>query len=147
MVCVSDVCACIPAVKCITYHADGTEDVDVKGISPLSGRRVGNLLDGVQRAVVDDQGIEATPALEGAGNKLGRERGVRGVASDDFYAVSAVLVGQRSQGGGGARGEDELGRGRRREKVSSNGEADAARCAGEDDNHVVGCTHLVDVRA
>lgn len=107
------------------HHADCAEDVDVVGLAPFGGGAVGDFLDRVERAVVDDEGVEA-PEARGCGGDEGlRDGGVGGVSCDYLDAVFAVFVLEVGEGGGGAGGEDKLVLGGLREEVVGYCEANA----------------------
>jgi len=91
-----------------TYQPNSTKHVDIKRRPPLLGRGVSNLLHRVQRPMVHDERIYASPAVVGELYRFRCKTKVGKIAGENFDMVRTVLVMQLVESGVSPGDEDEL---------------------------------------
>jgi hypothetical protein len=75
-----------------TYQSNGTEDIDIKTLPPLFNCTLRDLLNRIQRPVIDDQTVQTSPSLiRKSYGSLGEIK-VRNVAGQNFDLLGAVLL-------------------------------------------------------
>jgi hypothetical protein len=80
-----------------TDQSNGREDIDVEQLSPLFSLDIGDSLDRVKNAVVDDDAVQTLPLGLGEVCCLLSEREIREVSSE-YLDLSRVLLAQLFHG-------------------------------------------------
>lgn len=78
--------------RAITYQSNGAEDIGIERLAPFLGSRIGNLLHGIQRPVVDHQAIDPAPTLVGYLDSFAADTEVGQVTGKNLDFFGAVLV-------------------------------------------------------
>lgn len=76
----------------MTYESNGTKDIDIESGAPFLSSRIPDLLDRVQRAVIDHDGVQPIPPRRRQLNRLRAKAEVGHVPREHFHLLRVLVV-------------------------------------------------------